>query len=131
MGSGLLDTSVLVDLTVEEVFLALPSTSSISALSIAELSVGPVLARDPVHAAQRQRRLEQVLERYDALPFDTDAAESYAQVVAAISVAGKNHRSRIVDLMIAATSLSRSLPLYTRNAKDLVGLGGILEIVEV
>ena len=32
--------------------------------------------------------------------------------------------------MIAAIASAHGLPLYTRNAKDLVGLGDLLEIVE-
>ncbi len=33
--------------------------------------------------------------------------------------------------MIAATALAHDLPLYTRNAKDLYGLEGTIEIVDV
>jgi predicted nucleic acid-binding protein len=33
--------------------------------------------------------------------------------------------------MIAATALAYELPLYTRNAKDLLGLEGLVEIVDV
>ena len=33
--------------------------------------------------------------------------------------------------MIAATALAHDLPLYTRNAKDLDGLDGLLEIIDV
>jgi predicted nucleic acid-binding protein len=33
--------------------------------------------------------------------------------------------------MIAATALAHDLPLYTLNAKDLRGLEGLLEIVDV
>jgi len=33
--------------------------------------------------------------------------------------------------MIAATALAHDLPIYTRNAKDLRGLEGLIEIVEV
>jgi predicted nucleic acid-binding protein len=36
-----------------------------------------------------------------------------------------------MDLMIAAIASVHDLPLYTRNAKDLTGLGDMLRIVEV
>ena len=46
--------------------------------------------------------------------------------------AGRKPRGgRAVDLMIAATALAHDLPLYTRNAKDLRGLEGLIEIVDV
>jgi predicted nucleic acid-binding protein len=32
--------------------------------------------------------------------------------------------------MIAATALAYELPLYTRNAKDLHGLDGLIEIID-
>jgi predicted nucleic acid-binding protein len=37
----------------------------------------------------------------------------------------------MVDLMIAATALAHGLPLYTMNAKDLLGLDDLLEIVDL
>jgi toxin FitB len=36
-----------------------------------------------------------------------------------------------MDLMIAAIASAHGLPLYTRNAADLVGLKDMLQIIEV
>jgi predicted nucleic acid-binding protein len=43
----------------------------------------------------------------------------------------KARGSRTVDLMIASTALAWDLPLYTLNVKDLRGLEGLIEIVDV
>jgi predicted nucleic acid-binding protein len=37
----------------------------------------------------------------------------------------------LADLLIAATAAAHELDLYTRNPADLVGLDGIVRIVEV
>ncbi len=39
--------------------------------------------------------------------------------------------TRAVDLLIAATAAAAGLPLFTRNAADLAGLEGIVEVVAV
>ena len=68
----------------------------------------------------------------DALPFDADCARAYGLVFAAVAATGRKPRvARAVDLMIAATSVSLGLPLFTRNAVDFVGLEGRLLVVAV
>jgi predicted nucleic acid-binding protein len=37
----------------------------------------------------------------------------------------------MLDLLIAATSIAHDIPLYTRNARDLAGLDGLLEVGDV
>jgi predicted nucleic acid-binding protein len=39
--------------------------------------------------------------------------------------------TRLADLLIAATAVANDLDLYTRNAADLIGLDGIVRIIEV
>jgi predicted nucleic acid-binding protein len=43
----------------------------------------------------------------------------------------KPRGARAVDLLIAATALSRGLPLYTRNPADFSGVTTLMEIVAV
>ena len=45
--------------------------------------------------------------------------------------AGRNPKPRRNDLMIAATAVANSLPLYTANVDDFKGLESMLEVVEV
>lgn len=131
MTAGLLDTSVIVDWDEPAVTAALPDEVAVSAVTMAELAAGPHLASDPREAARRQARLQQVEATFDPLAFDAAAARSFGQVVAAVSAAGRSHRSRVADLMIAATAHANGLDLFTRNPGDFAGLEELLRVVVV
>lgn len=128
---GLLDTSVVISL--EDLPLgSLPEKSAISALTLAELAAGPLDASDPVERALRQDRLQRTEATFDPLPFDLASARAYARILAAVVEQGRTARARrAVDLMVAATALAGGLPLYTRDADDLRGLEGLVEVVTV
>lgn len=109
-----------------------PAEVAISALTLGELSTGPHAARDELTRARRQSHLQFVETNLEALPFDPSCARAYGVVYATVDRQGRKARGgRAIDLMIAATALAHDLPLYTRNAKDLLGLGELIEIVEV
>ncbi|MHA7648686.1 PIN domain-containing protein [Mycobacterium sp. ML4] len=128
--SGLLDTSVVVDLDVIEPA-ALPAEASVSAVTMAELSAGPHATDDPDERARRQDRLQQLESWVEPVPFDGDCARAYGRIYAAVLAAGRQPRRRAVDLLIAATALAAGLPLYTRNANDFDGLEQIVKVVTV
>jgi predicted nucleic acid-binding protein len=128
--SGLLDTSVVIDLDVIEPA-DLPEEASVSAVTIAELSAGPHATDDPAERARRQDRLQQLESWVEPVPFDGDCARAYGRVYAAVLAAGRQPRRRAVDLLIAATALAAGLPLYTRNANDFHGLEQIVKVVTV
>jgi predicted nucleic acid-binding protein len=128
---GLVDTSVLIDWDLPKVIGALPDVVAVSTITIAELAAGPHLAREPLEKARRQARLQQVESLFDALEFDTAAARSYGQVVAAVVATGRSHRPRVADLLIAAVAHSNKLALYTRNPQDFVGLAELISVVAV
>lgn len=126
--AGLLDTSVIIDWHDPAVQAALPDQTMLSTISLAELAIAPLRARDPREQARRQARLQQIEEAFDPLDFDRPAARSYGAIVAAVTIAGRSHRTRTADLLIAAVAHSRKLPLYTRNAGDLRGLDGLVDV---
>jgi predicted nucleic acid-binding protein len=130
---GLLDTSVLVDLgrIVETAGAALPDHADISAIALAELSAGPLLTDDPGERARRLQLLQRVQAEFDPLPFDDRCAAAFATLVAATRSAGRSHRSRTADLLIAATAMAHQLPLYTRNPDDVAHLTENLDVVGV
>jgi predicted nucleic acid-binding protein len=128
--SGLLDTSVVIDLDVIEPA-DLPDETSVSALTLAELSAGTHATDDPAERARRQDRLQQLESWVEPLAFDADCAREYGRVYAAVVAAGRQPRRRAVDLLIAATALAAGLPLYTRNADDFRGLEGLVTVVSV
>lgn len=131
MSSGLLDTSVVVDWHDLDVIAALPDEMAISAITVAELAAGPLLAASPVEAAKRQARLQEVESILEPLPFDAAAARSYGLVVAAVVHEGRKPRSRFADLLIAATAHANRLDLYTRNRDDFTGLEGLVSVFAI
>lgn len=114
---GLLDTSVVIDLptlSTDE----LPAFPTISSVTLAELSVGPQLAKDAQTKQARQLTLQQTESSFDPLPFDDACARRFAIVATALREDGKKSRARAFDALIAATALAHDLPLYTRNPRD-------------
>jgi tRNA(fMet)-specific endonuclease VapC len=126
---GLLDTSTLIrlgDLRAED----LPARPLISAVTLAELSVGPLVATTPAERAARQAHLQLAEATFDALPFDAQAARAFGQVAASLRASGRTSTARSDDAMIAAIALANGLPLYTANPRDFAGIDG-LEVVAV
>jgi predicted nucleic acid-binding protein len=131
MATGLVDTSVVIDWDSPDVAAALPDETAISAITLAELTAGPHLATASDERARRQARLQQVEAAFEAIPFDTAAARSYGQIVAAVAETGRSHHRRVADLLIAATAHANGFPLYTRNPDAVSGLGGLMEILAI
>lgn len=127
---GLLDTSVVIDHDLVDAA-SLPDESAIAAVTLAELAAGPHATDDEDERARRQDRLQWAAATWDPLPFDADAARAYGRVFAATRALGRTSRSRLADLLIAATAASNGLALYTRNGADFAGLEGIVEVVEI
>jgi predicted nucleic acid-binding protein len=131
VASGLVDTSVVVDWHDPAVIAALPDELAVSAITMAELAAGPLLAASLVEAAKRQARLQEVESILEPIPFDGTAARSYGLMVAAVVREGRKPRSRFADLLIAATAHASRLDLYTRNGDDFTGLEGLVRVVAV
>ncbi len=128
---GVLDTSVIIDLASVQPN-ELPAESSITALTVAELTAGPLSTNDSSERARRLERLQWVETTFEAIPFDVAAARAYGRIYAvSLAAMQKPRGGRAVDLLIAATALSRGLPLYTRNAADFKGLAELMEIVAI
>jgi toxin FitB len=104
---------------------------AISAVTLAELHFGVLVAKEREVRAERLRRLLVVQRTFDALPLDEAVAASYGQVAAAVVDAGRQPRARSMDLLIAATAHAYSARLYTRNAEDFEGLNDLVDIVIV
>lgn len=123
---GLLDTSVVLMLPRIEDSSLLPKVALISAVTLAELSVGPLVARDEGERARRLRHLQQAEADFEPLPFDDGAARAFGQVAAAYRSAGRKPAARAFDALIAATALAHELPLYTANPADFEGIEGLV-----
>jgi len=128
--SGVLDTSAYIDLALLDPA-ALPVIPQLTAITMAELHQGVAMARDAASRAARTEKLGAAIVEFEPVPFDGAAAARYGSLVALTVEANRDPRPRRLDLMIAAIASAHGLPLYTRNAKDLVGLADLLQVVEV
>ncbi|MFP4513951.1 MAG: type II toxin-antitoxin system VapC family toxin [Acidimicrobiales bacterium] len=130
MAQGILDTSTLVLLGRIDGDDALPAEPLITVITLAELSVGPLVATTDDERAARQAHLQQAEADFDPLPFDAAAARSFGQVAASLRRAGRKPAARAYDAMIAAIGIANRLPVHTCNPGDFSGIDG-LEVVEV
>ncbi len=108
----LLDTSVLIGAEEDP-----HEESAISVVSLSELHFGVLAAADEEARAHRMRRLAIIEDRFDALPFDAEAARECGRLHAAVTQRGGKPRRRAFDLAIAATANVNRVPLLTLNAK--------------
>jgi len=119
---GVLDTSTLLLLGRMTDSAGLPARPLISAVTLAELSVGPLVSTDERQRATRQAHLQLAEESFDPLPFDRAAARAFGGVAASLRRAGRKPAARAFNAMIAATALARGLPLFTCNPDDFRGI---------
>ena len=124
---ALLDTSVLIAGNLAPI----PGVLAISAISVAELQFGVLVARTASVRAERLRRLSILQKHFDALPVDDAVAISYGRLAAAVVEVGRQPRRRAMDLLIAATAHTHGARLYTRNIDDFAGLENLVDITAV
>jgi predicted nucleic acid-binding protein len=127
---GLLDTSTVILLSRIDDPDSLPDELLISTVTIAELSVGPLVAADVEVRAARQAHLQQAEADFDPLPFDSASARAFGQVAAALRSAGRKPAARAYDALIAAIAIANELPVVTANPTDFAGIPA-LEVVAV
>ena len=119
---ALLDTSVLIAE-------AAPTDveAAISVISITELHVGTLLARDDDERARRTDRLAAVEATFDPLLVTVEVARAWGRLAAAVAQRGGQPRRRQLDLAIAATAVTEGVPLLTLNLGDF---GIIADLVD-
>jgi predicted nucleic acid-binding protein len=122
---GVLDTSTVVLLERLDAG-TLPDEPLITVVTLAELSVGPLITDDPGERAARQLRLQQVEASFDPLPFDAAAARTFGAVAASLRRAGRKTTARAFDAVIASIALANGLDVYTCNARDFTGVDGLV-----
>jgi tRNA(fMet)-specific endonuclease VapC len=127
---GVLDTSTVIRLGQIDDPALLPAEPLITAVTLAELSVGPLVATDEGERAARQAHLQQAESDFEPLAFDAPAARAFGLVAASLRRAGRKPAARTYDAMIAATAIANDLPVYTCNPDDFSGIDG-LDVVAV
>ena len=127
---GILDTSAVIALRNITDPSALPVEPLITAVTLAELSAGPLVAHDERERAARQAHLQEAEADFDPLPFDRASARAFGQVAASLRASGRKTAARAYDALIAATALAHQLPVYTCNPADFDKIDG-LKVVPV
>jgi predicted nucleic acid-binding protein len=122
---GILDTSTVIMLPRVTDPGSLPAEPLITAVTLAELSVGPLVATDDAERAARQAHVQQAEADFDPLPFDAAAARAFGRVAASLRKAGRKPAARAYDAMIAATAVANNLPVYTCNPADFSGIDSL------
>lgn len=115
---GLLDTSTLLLLPRIGDPSVLPDVPLISAITLAELSVGPLVTDDAAERARRLAQVQQAEADFDPLPFDSTAARAFGQVASSLRRSGRKPAARALDALIAAIAMANGLPVYTCNPAD-------------
>jgi predicted nucleic acid-binding protein len=121
--SLLLDTSILINGYSDPL-----DEVAISAISLAELHFGILVAPNDDVRALRLRRLATVEKRFDAIPFDAAVARECGRLQAAVRQRGGRPRGRSFDLAIAATAMRLGVPLMTLNHSDFKLIEDLVEI---
>lgn len=119
---GLLDTSTVILLSRVREASALPDDCVISAVTLAELSVGPHMATSQQERSARQAHLQQAEADFEVIPFDAAAARAFGTVAASLREAGRKPAARAYDALIAASAIANELPLFTCNPADFTGI---------
>jgi len=127
---GILDTSTIILLGRLDDASDLPDEPLITAVTLAELAVGPLIAEKEGERATRQAHLQQAEADFEPLPFDAAAARAFGRVSASLRRSGRKAQARAFDAMIAAVALAKELPVYTCNPDDFGGIDD-LEVVAV
>jgi len=124
---AILDTSVVIADGVAPI----TGVLAISAVTLAEMHFGVLVAKTSAIRAERLRRLSILQQHFDALPVDEAVAVSYGRLADAVVDAGRQPRRRVMDLLIAATAHAHGARLYTRNPGDFGGLEDLVAVVAV
>ena len=122
---GLLDTNTVILLNRLTDPSVLPVHPSISTITLAELSAGPLVTDDPVERSVRQAHLQLAESSFHPLPFDAAAARRFGAVAAGLRRAGRKPAARAYDALIAAVALAQDIPLFTVNPSDFKFVDGL------
>jgi len=127
---GILDTNAVILLSRLSDTTSLPKYPVITAITLAELSVGPHVATNDIERAARQAHLQQAESDFDPLPFDSAAARAFGRVASDLRSMGRKHKARAYDALIASIAISQDLPIYTANPDDFRGIAE-LDVIPV
>jgi hypothetical protein len=100
--------------------------TEISVATLAELTVGVLMAGDQVRAG-RLATLAAMESTWDPLPVDAAVARAFAHIVS--DLRGQRRRVPILDALVAATAIVEQVPVVTQD-RDYEAIPG-LQVIRV
>jgi predicted nucleic acid-binding protein len=120
---AILDTSIFVAIEQSRPLArSLPEQVGVSVVTLAELELGVLMAKDTESRAMRLATLTRVREQTSGLPADDRVASAYARLAASELHAGR--KPRVHDTWIAATALTLGAEVWTQD-KDFTAFSAI------
>jgi len=122
-GPAILDTSIFVAIEQgRKLARSLPDQVGVSVVTLAELELGVLMAKESEARAMRLATLTRVREQTSGLPADDRVASSHARLAASELHAGR--KPRIHDTWIAATALTHGGEVWTQD-KDFTNFSAV------
>ena len=114
LAAALLDTSVLIARESRRVLGDLPERGSVSVVTIGELQLGVLNARDDETRARRADILA-LARNAEPIPVGEAVMVEWARLVADCQAAGVHRPVKLTDALIAATAVEHGLPMVTQD----------------
>jgi tRNA(fMet)-specific endonuclease VapC len=105
---------------VEQMQAHVPNEIAVTIITLAELWFG---AQKSTRRAAVRREVDAFLEPFEVLPFDREAADTYARVRFDLERVGRPIGER--DLLIASIALARDLTIVTHNRGEFTRVSGL------
>lgn len=120
---AILDTSIFVAIEQGRALArSLPEQVGVSVVTLAELELGVLMAKESEARAIRLATLTQLREQTSGLPADDRVASAYARLAASELHAGR--KPRVHDTWIAATALTHGGEVWTQD-KDFTNFNAV------
>ncbi len=111
---GLLDTSVFIARESGRPLGELPEHVAVSVVTIGELQLGVLQARDDASRARRAETLA-LARTADPIPISEAIMVAWARLVADCRTAAIHRAIKLTDALIAATAIEHGLPVVTQD----------------
>jgi predicted nucleic acid-binding protein len=112
---GLLDTSVFIARESGRAIAKLPERVELSVITIGELQLGVLTARDPATRLRRADTLA-LARAADPMPISEAVMVSWARLIVDCRAAGVHRAVKLTDALIAATAIEHQLAIVTKDA---------------
>lgn len=126
----LIDTCIWIDVERRKITAAQVSKITgnepvfISPITIAELTMGALLAKDPGLRASRQSAVQKLRSKPE-LVINSEVGEMFAQLSSELKKSGRGNEFRIHDVWLGAQAVTFNFPILTYNEKDFRDIPGV------